>query len=264
MTIKLKNHKMKIVILAAGRGKRMKEWTQDTTKSMLYIRSDSSQTKPMLQVTIEQFIQSGFKEFIIVVGYRKNDIKDHFGDGSFLGADIKYVTQHNICAGTADAVRCSNFFFEGYENVQKCSPFFLVYGDVVPDISDINSLITKYNSSEGELSSGSCGIMGVRRVDDPQRFGVVELNSNKGCEDQIIRIVEKSMDPPTNLINAGIYILPFEIFKHIRNTSLSQRCEFELTDSIQLMIDSGVPVLCQSVNDNLKDFGTKEIYETNK
>jgi dTDP-glucose pyrophosphorylase len=288
---------MKVVILAAGRGKRMANWTQNTTKAMLPIRVDDHKlykSKPMLEITIEQFIQAGFKEFVIVVGYRKNDIKNYFGDGSRWGAIIKYVTQHDICAGTADAVRSSEFFFDGYfDTEQECKSFFLVYGDVVPTKKDIELLISKYNNHNlnnnlnnnlnhnlnNNLNNNlnqskdtkvvDCGVMGVRRVNDPERYGVVELDNTlddtygDSRKDNIVRIVEKSPNPPTNLINAGIYILPQEIFKYIRNTSLSQRGEYELTDSIQLLINSGNSVVCQPV-DGLKDIGTKEIYETNK
>lgn len=62
------------------------------------------------------------------------------------------------------------------------------------------------------------------------------------------------------MINAGIYILPVDIFQHVRNTKLSERGEYELTDSIQMLINSEVDVKIQPVG-GLKDIGTKQIYE---
>lgn len=242
---------MKVVILAAGRGTRMGEFTETTTKAMLPITTNTgkngrTETKPMLQVTIEQFINCGFNEFVIVVGYRKKDIIEYFGDGSQLGAKISYVTQHNISAGTANAVECSKYFFDYADSF---TDFFLVFGDVVPTVKDIiSTLIVWARDTE-------CAAMAVRTVDDPQRYGVVETNING----DIIRIVEKSPNPPTNLINAGMYILPVEIFKHIKNTKLSERGEYELTESIQYLIDSGISVKPAEVS-GVKDIGTKEVY----
>jgi len=248
---------MKVVILAAGRGKRMGEHTQATTKAMLPIQTDNGNhkfaTKPMLQITIERFIECGFNDFVIVVGYRKNDIITHFGNGSSYHATIKYVTQKHICAGTADAVNCAKYFFDG--DASGCESFVLVFGDVVPSIADIRSLHNKYVLS-------LCAVMGVRRVSDPHRYGVVELDT--ATNEKIVRIVEKSPNPPSNLINAGLYVFPIEIFDHIRKTGLSVRGEYELTDSIQMMIDAGrVIVKVQDVQ-GVQDIGTKEIYEAIK
>jgi len=246
---------MKVVILAAGRGKRMGEFTETTTKAMLPITTNTggngtTETKPMLEVTIEQFLSCGFNEFVIVVGYRKRDIIEYFGDGSKFGATIQYVTQHNICAGTANAVECSKYFFD-YAN--SFDEFFLVFGDVVPTVKDIiSTLIVWARDPEGAA-------MAVRTVEDPQRYGVVETNTSGN----IVRIVEKSPNPPTNLINAGMYILPVEIFTHIKNTKLSQRGEYELTESIQYLIDSGISVRPAEVS-GVKDIGTKEVYNSLK
>lgn len=168
---------MKVVILAAGRGKRMGEYTDSTTKAMLPILSDDHTLKPMLQITIERFVKVGLKEFIIVVGYRKQDIIAFFGDGEKFGAKIQYVTQKNVCAGTADAVRCVNYFFEGHQNVDHETPFFLVFGDVVPTEHDIELIFIKYIESVRENNFKHCGVMAVRTVDDPQRFGVVEVRN---------------------------------------------------------------------------------------
>ena len=248
------NYYMKVVILAAGRGKRMGEFTEEKTKAMLPIYSftdtstNPNQKKPMLQITIEQFVACGLNDFIIVVGYRKEDILDYFGDGSRFGATIKYVTQENVCAGTANAVECSKQIFKN----ERGETFFLVYGDVVPTKNDILNIALRHQASFQNI-----GVMAVRTVDDPQRYGVVE----KDEDDNITRIVEKSMNPPTNLINAGIYILPTKIFEHIEKTKLSERGEYELTDSIQQLINCGTQVKTCEVS-GLKDIGTKQIYET--
>ena len=252
---------MKVVILAAGRGKRMGEWTEAKTKAMLPIkvhenvgvnRINCVVDKPMLQVTIERCVDVGLTEFVIVVGYRKKDIIDHFGDGSKYGASIKYVTQKNVCAGTADAVGCASFCFDGHDYVDEATAFMLIYADVVPTTSDITHIFNCYVKSEQKIS----GVMAVRTVEDPQRYGVVEVDDNQ----KILRIVEKSPNPPTNLINAGIYVLPVDVFRHIKKTPLSERGEYELTESIQMFINEGNEMKVQPVT-GLEDIGTKQIYE---
>ena len=135
--------------------------------------------------------------------------------------------------------------------------FFLIYGDVVPTQSDIQRIFRIFNTYKLEYYGNRIGVMAVRTVDDPQRYGVVE----KDDSNNILRIVEKSPNPPTNLINAGIYILPIDIFTHIKNTQLSERGEYELTESIQKLIDSDVNVKVCEVT-GLKDIGTKQIYES--
>ena len=249
---------MKVVILAAGRGKRMGEYTENTTKAMLPLQSEKGafSRKPMLQITIEACVKAGFTEFVIVVGYRKQDIMDHFGDGSKYNISIKYVTQHNICAGTANAVECTKFFFDGYDSVTEETPFFLIYGDVVPTLCDLEKMVQTHKHESGGESIAN-GVMAVRTVDDPQRYGVVETDD----DGNILRIVEKSPNPPTNLINAGMYILPTLIFQHIKNTKLSERGEYELTESIQLLIDSGREMKTAVVS-GLKDVGTKQVYQS--
>lgn len=261
---------MKVVILAAGRGSRMKEWTEDTTKAMLPLADttlplvNTSQeklhkdvgAKPMLQITVERCIECGLKDFVFVVGYRKEDVIQHFGDGSQWGIHVQYVTQPNIKGGTADAVGCveSQFKDDG--------KFLLIYGDVVPSKSDIENILSNrppppQSNLQHVDDSVKYGVMAVRTVDDPERHGVVEIEGDK-----IIRIIEKSPNPPTNLINSGIYVLPYpEIFDEIRNTTLSIRGEYELTDSIQQIIDKGIIVRWQTVS-NVQDIGTKSIYDS--
>jgi bifunctional UDP-N-acetylglucosamine pyrophosphorylase/glucosamine-1-phosphate N-acetyltransferase len=236
---------MKVVILAAGRGTRMEEFTQNTTKAMLIIKDQNNIKKPMLQITMEKCVECGLKEFIFVVGYRKEDIYKHFGDGSKWGVNINYVTQPNIKAGTADAVRWTK------EYLKNEKEFLLIYGDIVPSKEDLENLISGVSGGSNNVR----GVMAVRTVENPERYGVVET---KGCV--ITRIIEKSKNPPTNLANAGIYVLPFpEIFEEISKTALSERGEFELTDSIQQVIDRGLIIKWQKIS-NVKDIGTKKEY----
>lgn len=106
-------------------------------------------------------------------------------------------------------------------------------------------------------SQNDCSML-VRTVDDPTRYGVVRTKDEK-----IVEILEKVKNPPTNLVNCGIYILDTNIFKYIGLTKQSQRGEYELTTSLQLQIDERNNlrfVVCDTPED-LIDVGTKEMYE---
>ena len=213
---------MKVVILAAGRGSRMDHHTQHTTKAMLPIIDPIDNIKkPMLQITVERCIQCGLREFIIVVGYRANDIIHFFTNevkhNLSIPITFKFIEQVDIVAGTADAVNCVR------EQIPN-DRFLLIYGDVVPTTNTITRLIANNDIK-----------MAVRRVEDPSKYGVVET-----CDDHIIRILEKTPNPPTNLVNAGIYILDGRIFDYIAKTPRSSRGEFELTTSLQLFIDDEI------------------------
>jgi len=233
--------KMKVVILAAGRGKRMGKWTENTTKTMLKLND-----KPLLTITIENCKAYGLNDFILVVGYRKDDIIETFKDGKEMGINVRYSIQQNICGGTADALNCVDFFFP-----DKDESFILIYGDVVPTAADIGGLLKCAQINKDK----DCAIMGVRKVEDPTRYGVVETN-----DDNVINIVEKSKNPPSNIINAGIYILPVKMFDHAKNTPLSERGEYELTDSLMMYLRNGGCIKWHILT-GLKDIGTKQIYE---
>jgi len=73
-----------------------------------------------------------------------------------------------------------------------------------------------------------------KEVENPQEFGILKIENN-----HIVNIFEKNKNPPSNVANLGIYLLPKEIFEAVKQTPLSKRGEYELTDSIQILIDKG-------------------------
>lgn len=204
------NKRVQAVILAAGEGTRMRPLTYTRPKVMLPVFN-----KPILEHLIEQLKQAGIQDIIFVVGYRDETIREHFGDGSEWGLKIDYVTQRKQL-GTADALRSSSHLVE--------DRFLMLNGDAIIDSKDIEK-ITSDNSSMA---------MGVFKVDNPQDFGVVELNG-----DNITGIIEKPEEPPSNLINAGIYCFNQDILKAIEETPKSKRGEYEITDSIELLLKDG-------------------------
>lgn len=203
------NNCVQAVVLAAGEGTRMRPLTYTRPKVMLPVFN-----KPILEHLVEELKQAGINDIVFVVGYRDDTIREHFGDGSEWGIKIDYVTQRKQL-GTADALRSSSHLLE--------DRFLMLNGDAIINSKDIEN-----------ITDNSSMAMGVFKVENPQDFGVVELNGNN-----ITGIIEKPEEPPNNLINAGIYCFNQDILKAIDDTPKSKRGEYEITDSIELLLKDG-------------------------
>ncbi|HEY94614.1 MAG TPA: NTP transferase domain-containing protein [Dehalococcoidia bacterium] len=203
---------MKAVIMAAGEGKRMRPLTYNRPKVMLPVAG-----KPILEHLLVEMKQAGIKEFVFVAGYHEEKVKEYFDTGEKWEVNIEYVTQVEQ-AGTADAVR----IVENYVDDR----FVVTNGDIIIDSKDIKA-----------ITEGSGNSIGLFKVDDPNGLGTVEI---KG--DFIKRVHEKVEKPPSNLANTGFYLFTRDIFKAIAQTPLSRRDEYELTDSIQWLIDNNIKV----------------------
>ncbi|WP_340818828.1 bifunctional sugar-1-phosphate nucleotidylyltransferase/acetyltransferase [Methanolobus sp. WCC4] len=217
---------MKVVILAAGEGTRMRPLTASKPKVMLPIAN-----KPMMEHTIDAAVKAGVKDFLIVTGYREDAIKDHFGDGSEFGINVEYVRQEQQL-GTANAIGCAKGFVEGH--------FIVLNGDMLVSTEHISHLLSRTEDA----------IISVKEVDEPSHFGVIETDGEK-----VTRIIEKPKNPPTNLANAGIYLFGDVIFDYIDRTGKSQRGEYEITDSLQMMIDDGLAVGYELLTSDWIDIG---------
>ena len=200
---------MKAVILAAGEGIRMRPLTYTRPKVMLPLAN-----KPILEHLMSEIKKTGIEEFIFVVGYRQDAVRDYFGNGKRWGVSIDYVTQRNQM-GTAHALKIA----EGLVNER----FLVANGDVLVREQDLKRVMAK----EGLVLS-------LVEMKHHQDLGVVEIEGER-----IVHIWEKVSFPPSPLVNAGIYLLTPDIFLTIDDTSRSPRGEYEITDSLQLLIDQG-------------------------
>ncbi|MFC1952378.1 bifunctional sugar-1-phosphate nucleotidylyltransferase/acetyltransferase [Chloroflexota bacterium] len=208
---------MKAIILAAGEGSRMRPLTCTRPKVMLPLAN-----KPILEHLLIEAGEAGIKEFIFVVGYHDEQVRDYFGDGDRWGVSIDYLTQRKQL-GTADAIKSVEGLIDGN--------FLVMNGDIVVSQKDIKSLTSKRGN-----------ILSVFEVEDAEDLGVVEV---KG--DEIIHIYEKADRPPSHRANAGLYIFTPDIFDAVSRISKSPRGEYEITDALQLMIDEGRHISFQKV-----------------
>jgi len=197
------------VVLAAGRGTRLQPVTSDTSKCMLPLLG-----RPILWHILDMVRRAGITHVQIIVGYRKEKIIDYFGDGLEIGLHINYIEQKTR-DGTAHAI--------GLASVDE--DFLVLNGDTLVDFEDIETIV---KSHAGDAT------LGVRRVEDPQQYGVVEVEDGR-----VKSIVEKPKDFISDLANAGIYAFSPEIFAAIDKTEKSERGEYEITTSIELLVKEG-------------------------
>ena len=167
---------MKAIILAAGEGNRMRPLTYTRPKVMLPIAN-----KPILEHLLVETKKAGISEFIFIVGYHDEQVRDYFGSGDKWGVGISYSTQRRQL-GTADAVKMAECLVDGN--------FLVLNGDIIVGQKDIDGLLKKRSST-----------IGVVEVDDTRDLGVVEVRGNK-----VTRFHEKVERPPSHTANVGLYL----------------------------------------------------------
>ncbi len=221
---------MKAVILAAGKGTRMRHLTNDTPKPMLQVRG-----KPVLEHVVGGIIAAGVRELFIVTGYRAEVIETYFGDGSRFGATITYGRQV-VQNGTGKAPEIAKHFI-------GTSPFLLVYGDILVTPDTYKNAITRFN--EGDFS----GLVTARRGEDIAKGGLLVFDDKfelqcvleKPSEAQLAELrnagLLKSQTPLW--YNAGIYVFNHVLFEFTARLEKSPRGEFELTDALNAMVRAG-------------------------
>ena len=200
---------MKTVILAAGQGKRLKPLTATRPKVMLPLANT-----PILEHILLNAKSAGVKDFIFVVSYHKEVITDYFKGGEKWNVNIEYITQSKPL-GTAHAI--------GSIRDRITDKFIVLSGDTIVSSGDLRKLFKADKIT-----------LGGKEVENPWEYGAVELENDK-----ILKIHEKVKQPPTNLVNTGIYCFNETIFKAIDETKKSRRLEYEITDSIDWLIKNG-------------------------
>ncbi len=207
---------MKAVILVAGKGTRLQPLTDNIPKPMLNVAG-----RPLLEWMIMRVKATGINEILLVTNYHEEQVVDYFGNGSKHGVNISYKTQKETL-GTANA------FYQAKEFVGE-DRFMALYGDHYIAEGVLKKI--KDNHKQGEVA------VGALLVDDPSQYGAFKLEG-----DYIKQVVEKPPKgkEPSKYANIGIYIFPSGVFNYIEKTPLSPRKEYEITDTMQLMIDDKI------------------------
>ncbi len=228
---------MKAVILAAGKGTRMKEITKEIPKPMVLIKG-----KPMLEHIVGTIRDAGITEFGVVVGYKQSVVQDYFGDGSSMGVSITYIEQE-VQNGTGAALHLAKEFASG-------EPFFFTFGDVVTPGENYRGMLDYFHANACDA------LLGLNTVDDPYRGAAVYIDEDRN----IVRMVEK---PPqgtstTNLNNAGLMVLGGDVFNFTARLKLSPRGEYELTDIFGMIREEGRRLKGYVLSGYWKDVGTPQ------
>lgn len=180
------------VILASGRGVKMRPFTYETPKSLIPVHG-----RPLLEHTISQLRGHGIRDIVITVSHLAHKIQEHFQDGSRFGVSIRYVHEPKP-TGTGGALWQAKEFLHS-------SPFLLVYGDVLLDL-DLTELMQAHQQNTASVTT-----LALASVADPSPYGAVRMRGTR-----IVEFIEKPPLRPSvsHLVFAGCAVLNQQIFDY--------------------------------------------------
>lgn len=205
---------MKALVLAAGRGTRMKELTADRPKPMVLLAG-----KPILEHILLGLREAGATEFVVITGYRAEVLESYFGDGRPWGVSIQYRRQETQ-NGNAKAIQLA-------EEAIGQEPFFLTFGDIILHPSNYRRVAESFRRRPVDL------LMSLVWVEDVWRHSSVIFDDDGRVRD----IVEKP-DPSevkSNWNSAALFMATPALFEYTARLTPSKRNEYELTDAIRAM-----------------------------
>jgi len=206
---------MQAVVLAAGKGTRLRPLTDDKPKVLVEVNGT-----PLIQDVFDNLIDSGATELIVVVGYKAEQIIDRYGD-EYRDVPITYTHQREQL-GLAHAILQAEPHVDG--------DFMLMLGDNVfrGNLGDVAS-------RQKEDRADAAFLVEEVPYEEASRYGVLDTNEYG----EITEVVEKPDDPPSNLVMTGFYTFTPAIFHACHLVQPSDRGEYELPDAIDLLIQSG-------------------------
>lgn len=218
----MNSKKLTGVILAAGKGSRMAPFSENYPKPLLPVCN-----VPILVHQIQQMKALGIEDVIIVIGHLGHVVARTLGDGDAYGVKIRYVEQQRQL-GIAHAVFGLEPHIKG--------PFLLFLGDIFFETKDLSPMV------DAMLRGGTAAALAVKKEPDPRavrrNFAVI-----LGEGGYVSRVIEKPRHVRTNLKGCGLYLFELEIFDAIRRTPrTAMRDEYEITESIQILIEDGLRV----------------------
>lgn len=222
---------MKGLILSGGAGTRLRPITHTSAKQLVPVAN-----KPILFYGIEDMADAGITEIGIVIAPTTGDeIREAVGDGSGFGVDITWIPQEEPL-GLAHCVLIARDFLGDDDFVMYLGDNMLEQG--------LTGFVDKFARSrsdtvelplEGPARAVPSAQILLAKVDNPSAFGVAEI----GADNEIVRLVEKPENPPSDLALVGIYLFDSSIHDAVAAIDPSPRGELEITDAIQWLIDSG-------------------------
>lgn len=260
----------KVVIPAAGWGTRFLPATKAMPKEMLPIID-----KPVIQYVVEEAVASGIKDVVLITGWQKRAIEDHFDRSIDLEKFLEAQGKGKALKTIKEIAAMANFLYirqksDHYGNampVLAAKPvignehFAVMWGDefISANPPRLRQIIDVHKKYGGGVISG----VRIESKDDVTRYGIADMEKMEDGVFRIKKIVEKPLpeQAPSNLATHGAYILPPEIFGVIENLQPSKGGEIWLVDAINKMIQDGYPIYaCEIQNGKYYDTGNKTEY----
>jgi len=227
---------MQAIIPAAGIGSRLRPLTNTMPKVMLNVAG-----KPSMAFILDKMIEKGITDIIFITGFLGNVIEEYIKE-NYPKIKATFIEQKEML-GTAHAILQAEHHIK--EDV------FIIFGDTIFD-------------GDFSLETKGDGVIFVAETDNPQRFGIVELEGK-----YLKKIIEKPKHPPTNLANIGMYYIKNskEMFKHIHKLIKDDNRplgEYQLVDAFQSMIEKGAKLEAKPIEKWLDTGKIETTLETNK
>jgi glucose-1-phosphate thymidylyltransferase len=237
---------MKALVLCGGAGTRLRPITHTRAKQLVPVAN-----KPVLFYGLEAIASAGIKQVGITLGDTADEVKAAVGDGSAFGLEVTYIPQE-APLGLAHCVLIAREFLGDDD-------FVMYLGDNLLQ-QDLQSFVERFEAQRARSTAPRLGeerpivpsaqIL-LRKVEDPQRFGVAELDD----AGRVVRLVEKPTVPPSDLALVGVYLFDRKIHDAVASIKPSPRGELEITDAIQWLIDQGEVVLSEILDGWWIDMG---------
>ena len=220
------------VILAGGRGNRMAPFSEKYPKPLLPVCN-----RPLMEYQIDIMRSLGITDVVILIGHKGYEIARVLGDGARLGVRIRYVEQTRVL-GIADAV--------GHLESEIDQPFLLFLGDIFFVTKNLEEMFLLFESQDGGA------VLATRHEPDPAAIRK-NYSLKISSEGFVTRVIEKPRHVQNTLKGVGLYLFDLTIFDAIRRTPrTAMRDEYEITDSIQVLIQDGYPVrACNCIEEDI-------------
>ncbi len=227
------------IIPVAGVGTRLRPHTHTLPKVLLHVAG-----KPILAHILDDLPGLGIDRAVLIVGYMGDQVREYV-DAHYRHLHVDYAEQPERL-GLGHAVSLAEPFTDD-------RPILIILGDTI------------FEADLKRVLAGSTSSIGVREVEDPQRFGIVEANG----DGRVIRLVEKPAHPASNLAITGVYYFTqagplMAALRELQQKNLRTQGEFQLTDAMELLVERGTVLTTFPVAGWYDCGKTETLLETNR